>query len=518
MQRVAMATIRKVDEAKRQVWGTLVEEVPDRAGEIFDYATSKPYFERWNEKVAKQTARTGQEVSLGALRAMHKSIGAGKFISVEFDDAAKRITVGAEVVDDQEWRKVLKGVYTGFSIGGDYVNRWPDPTLDGYKRYTADPIEGSLVDVPCVPTAEFEVVKVNGAAEMRKFVPTAKKSLCDVAYLLDLLECLAAVQRNLKDEALIEGDGSQIPSRLAALAEEMAGIVKDALDEELSESVIKAVEKKIEQRGSKWVVLNDAGTKVLGTFDTKAEAEKRLAQIEHFKATSKVWKKLADYKVGSDDNQNEAEGDKKAHKGMDQVSDLSECLKLLKSIHNNILIDSHAQSTGSDLAGQVQAEIGHMSDLLKSFVEFETGKLAAKTSGARLQKSNSEVKEMDNQQVEELVKKRAKKMAKKLAKRAERAEKKAAKKAADEQLIKDVEDLKGAVANLIKAIGDQPVQPRANARVVAIDKGADDRLSKGADPQPAPATTAAAGPSDPAVEEIKKVHAAGGTPVTLRGE
>ncbi len=36
----------------------------------------------------------------------------------------------------------------------------------------------------------------------------------------------------------------------------------------------------IEHRGSKWVVLNHDGTKVLGTYDTEAEAKKRLAQIE----------------------------------------------------------------------------------------------------------------------------------------------------------------------------------------------------------------------------------------------
>ena len=31
-----LARITKVDEARREVWGRLVQEVPDKSGEIFD--------------------------------------------------------------------------------------------------------------------------------------------------------------------------------------------------------------------------------------------------------------------------------------------------------------------------------------------------------------------------------------------------------------------------------------------------------------------------------------------------
>jgi hypothetical protein len=157
----------KVDLDRRLVTGVATAETPDRAGEIFDYASSKPYFEQWS---ADALAASGGK-SFGAVRAMHAPIAAGKLTDIAFDDDAKRITVAAKIVDDDEWRKVQEGVYTGFSQGGRYVKRWPDADT-GLIRYTAEPHEISLVDLPCVPDATFDVVK-DGVAEKRAFAPRA---------------------------------------------------------------------------------------------------------------------------------------------------------------------------------------------------------------------------------------------------------------------------------------------------------------------------------------------------------
>jgi hypothetical protein len=158
----------KVDLDRRLVTGVATAETPDRAGEIFDYASSKPYFEQWS---AEALAASGGK-SFGAVRAMHAPIAAGKLTDIAFDDDAKRITVAAKIVDDDEWRKVQEGVYTGFSQGGRYVKRWPDPDT-GLVRYTAEPHEISLVDLPCVPNATFDVVK-DGVAEKRAFASRAE--------------------------------------------------------------------------------------------------------------------------------------------------------------------------------------------------------------------------------------------------------------------------------------------------------------------------------------------------------
>jgi len=158
----------KVDEEHRLIYGRATEEVPDRSREVFDYKTSKPYFEKWSSECHKDSGGK----SFGNLRAMHQPIAAGKLTSVDFVDAEKAIDVCAHVVDDAEWDKVMEGVYTGFSIGGRYVKRWDDK-VDGeaVKRFTADPAELSLVDRPCVPTAKFfDVVKADGTLMKREFV------------------------------------------------------------------------------------------------------------------------------------------------------------------------------------------------------------------------------------------------------------------------------------------------------------------------------------------------------------
>ncbi len=155
--------ITKVDEVKREVWGIAAEEAPDKSGEIMDYASSKPNFAAWSQSIFD--ASMGK--SLGNVRAMHGKVAAGKVIAIEFDDAAKNIPVGVKIVDDNEWKKIAEGIYTGFSVGGDYGKTWRDGTL---TRYEARPAELSLADNPCMYGATFQVVKANGASELRKFV------------------------------------------------------------------------------------------------------------------------------------------------------------------------------------------------------------------------------------------------------------------------------------------------------------------------------------------------------------
>ena len=157
--------LTKIDEEKRLVYGVATAEQPDRAGEICDYATTKPYYEEWSSGFSKSTGGK----SKGNIRAMHGDIAVGKVAEIHFNDEAKQIEVCAKIVDDNEWQKVLEGVYTGFSQGGAYVKRWTHPEDSTKKVYTARPSEISLVDLPCLPTATFSVIKADGQIEMRKF-------------------------------------------------------------------------------------------------------------------------------------------------------------------------------------------------------------------------------------------------------------------------------------------------------------------------------------------------------------
>jgi hypothetical protein len=154
--------LTKVDEAQRTVEGIATAEQPDKTGEVCDYESTKPYYEKWSEGFRKAT----DGKSLGNVRAMHTSVAAGKVTALDFDDVQKEIKITAKIVDDSEWKKVEEGVYTGFSQGGAYIRKWKD---GDFTRYTADPTEVSIVDNPCLGSATFQVVKENGATEMRKF-------------------------------------------------------------------------------------------------------------------------------------------------------------------------------------------------------------------------------------------------------------------------------------------------------------------------------------------------------------
>lgn len=154
--------LTKVDEAQRTVEGIATAEVVDKAGEICDYETTKPYYQKWSDGIKK--ASDGK--SLGNVRAMHSNIAAGKITEIFFDDVKKCISIVAKIVDDAEWKKVLEGVYTGFSQGGEYIKRWVDGEV---TRYTADPSEVSIVDNPCLGVATFSVVKADGIVEEHNF-------------------------------------------------------------------------------------------------------------------------------------------------------------------------------------------------------------------------------------------------------------------------------------------------------------------------------------------------------------
>jgi flagellar motility protein MotE (MotC chaperone) len=239
--------IAKVDEENRLVYGVATAEELDNSGEIYDYASSKPYIEAWSNGFVEKT--NGQ--SCGNLRAMHQAISAGKIVELNFDDDQKKVEVCAKVVDDNEWQKTLEGVYTGFSFSGRAVKKWADPAAGG-KRYTLKPTELSLADKPCVPSATFfDVVKVDGTVEKRKFKTPLKgsasvpkqddvqKNMYDVSSLAQLLASLNGIRSNAVWEAQNEGDNSPVPGKLKDAIDNLAAILIEMTQEEAAELTAK---------------------------------------------------------------------------------------------------------------------------------------------------------------------------------------------------------------------------------------------------------------------------------------
>ena len=218
------AQIAKIDESKHEVWGVATAEVVDKEGEIFDYESSKPYFKSWSDEIAKAT----DGKSLGNVREMHEPSAVGKLVAIDFDDDLKQVRVGARIVDNVAWQKCMQGVYTGFSIGGAYVKAWKDGE---YVRFTASPVEISVVDNPCVPGAHFTAVKADGTCEVRKFNPAAsnhrafkvgaRHSKDTLAHLNAVQACMEKMSQNHQEafthmDALLDQDDAGRAARAAS--------------------------------------------------------------------------------------------------------------------------------------------------------------------------------------------------------------------------------------------------------------------------------------------------------------
>lgn len=218
------AKLTKVDEEKRLVFGRAAEEAVDKSDEIMDYMSSKPHFQKWSADIA---ADTGGK-NLGNVRAMHGKVAAGALTAINFNDAAKAVDVCAHIVDDAEWKKVLAGVYTGFSIGGSYIGEKKVEKADGRDvvRYTARPSEVSLVDRPCMTGAKFfDVQKADGSTVHVDFVEVT----ADELEVNGTPEEVAALASLMKTEGMNVGDLVKgLPAWLAAKKKGKDG--KDATD------------------------------------------------------------------------------------------------------------------------------------------------------------------------------------------------------------------------------------------------------------------------------------------------
>jgi hypothetical protein len=221
----------KIDAEKREVWGRITQEAPDKSREIFDYESSVPFFKVWNEEFA---ARTDGE-SVGNVREMHQPSAVGKFIDMVYNDDERAIDAGAYISDDAAWQKVVDKVYTGFSIGGGYVKKWKDGDL---TRYTAKPSETSLVDNPCLGKATFtQIIKAEGMDEHESTLGSLRKGLMTVADFANVLQSLAWMAQGTEDEAEYEGDDSPIPGAFGDWVTQGLAILQAMTAEEIAELV-----------------------------------------------------------------------------------------------------------------------------------------------------------------------------------------------------------------------------------------------------------------------------------------
>ena len=113
------------------IYGLVTAEVPDQSGEVCDYSSTKPEYQKVNARFEKAT----DGKSIMPLRVMHQLVAGGVGKKIEFDDNAKQIMMGFKVVDDAAWKGVLEGMYSGFSHGGAYLHKWQQKFGDEMKMW-----------------------------------------------------------------------------------------------------------------------------------------------------------------------------------------------------------------------------------------------------------------------------------------------------------------------------------------------------------------------------------------------
>lgn len=246
------------------VEGILAGEEPDFEGEILDYKSSKPNFQRWNSNAQKLTGGK----SVGNLRGQHNAkIAAGIFVEMGYDDKALSIPCVAKVIDPTECDKVREGVYTSFSVGAHYARKWKDGK---YVRWTADPFEGSLVDFGAIPmTRGFTYRAADGTEEERPFdggrrqlreafeilgkplsveqedrvlktvssLAAARKGLYTISGFAQLMQGLIGLRESIVFEREIEGDASPVTDRVAEATDELLECLAAYTQEEVSEEI-----------------------------------------------------------------------------------------------------------------------------------------------------------------------------------------------------------------------------------------------------------------------------------------
>jgi hypothetical protein len=164
------APIEKIDKEKRTVAGWATTEDIDKQNEVVDFGGSKEAFSNW----------------MGNIREMHEPKAVGKAIEILPNDETKKIWVKAYISKGAEdtWQKVQEGILTGFSIGGQTVQKTTkiikDMTTNTGKTITCimkyKLNELSLVDNPANPSCNFMLVKsIDGVSYQTEIVEDMKK-------------------------------------------------------------------------------------------------------------------------------------------------------------------------------------------------------------------------------------------------------------------------------------------------------------------------------------------------------
>lgn len=215
-------TITKIDAEQRMVWGYASTEAQDDQGEVV--------------KREALDAALADYMRFANIREMHRNSAVGVATEAAVDE--RGLYLGARIVDDDAWEKVLAGVYKGFSIGGRVTARDPaDRTIITGLALS----EISVVDRPANPEAVFDCWKAARGARadnaLMRRIQQAHDQLCDAGALCGggaapataAAESETAAAKSAASGELAKAFIGEILPRLDALAKRVEAIAQTPL-------------------------------------------------------------------------------------------------------------------------------------------------------------------------------------------------------------------------------------------------------------------------------------------------
>lgn len=225
-------------EGKRLVSGFMDSGKPNKDGLLLDFKSSLPYILKY---IAASEKRT-DGVSKGAVRLMHRADPVGKIVEWIPDEATQSNPITTRIDDDEAWKKVQARVLTAFSGGWRVVGKmWQDDVLSKEMgrvilRYTGDPIEVSLVDVPRVDGCEFQSIEnvegkpMTNAEKVENGIWEGNAMAGNFSQLVELLK-FAEV------EEAAEGEGQELPQELRSALLELKPVIQKYQSKQLDEKL-----------------------------------------------------------------------------------------------------------------------------------------------------------------------------------------------------------------------------------------------------------------------------------------
>jgi HK97 family phage prohead protease len=207
------ATITKIDEDQRMVFGYASTEALDSQGEIV--------------KREALEAALPDYMRFANIREMHQPSAVGVATEAELDE--RGLYLAAKIVDPTAWEKVAAGVYKGFSIGGKVVSR------DQAQKHVITGVrlsEISLVDRPANPEAVFTMFK----ADPPLGKVGARNSAADLQIIQDIHDRAVALGAACDGCPMDDDGGADDDGDDADANDKIAGLIaeRDALKKALS--------------------------------------------------------------------------------------------------------------------------------------------------------------------------------------------------------------------------------------------------------------------------------------------